>query len=105
MYPPPLFPENHPIFAIARQEAGLILFSSASRDPDFARYFSSWEVIEHHHWNPAFHLEGDALLECEREPGLYLIGDHNVCDLEDAYITGVYAANRILRADAHGAAV
>ena len=48
------------------------------------------------YWDPAFHLEGDALLDCEQRPGLYLIGDHNVCDLEDTFITGVYAALRIL---------
>jgi hypothetical protein len=47
---------------------------------------------------PAFHLLGDVLMECERAPGLYLVGDHNVCTLEDAYITGIYAANRILAA-------
>ena len=91
-----LFPEGDPILAFARQTGGLILVSSLSEDPGFARIFSSWEVVEHHHWNPAFHLVGDVLLECERRPGLYLVGDHNVCDLEDAYITGVHAANRIL---------
>lgn len=91
-----LLPEGDPVFALARQNGGLTLLSSSSGDPGFSRYFSAWEVVEHHHWNPAFHLEGDALLECEQAPGLYVIGDHNVCDLEDAYITGVYAANRIL---------
>ena len=91
-----LFPEKHRIFAIAQLPTGATLFCAATRDPDFSLYFHSWEVVEHHHWNPAFHLEGDALLECEQRPGLYLVGDHNVCDLEDTYITGLHAANRIL---------
>ena len=91
-----LFPEGDRILAIAQQTDGLALFCTASDNPNFAQYFTTWNVVEHHHWNPAFHLEGDALLECEQAPGLYLVGDHNVCNLEDAYITGVYAANRIV---------
>lgn len=91
-----LFPPGDPILAVARQSDGSAVVSSVSEDPDLARIFSSWEVMEHHHWDPAFHLLGDALLECEQEPGLYLVGDHNVCDLEDACITGIYAANRII---------
>ena len=91
-----LFPDGDRTFAIARQTGGSTLFCSITDDPDFGRYFTAWDIVEHHHWNPAFHLEGDALLECEQAPGLYLIGDHNVCTLEDSYITGVYAANRIL---------
>ncbi|MDH3260169.1 MAG: NAD(P)-binding protein [Acidimicrobiia bacterium] len=91
-----LFPEADPTLAIARQADGSTLFCSVHEHPDFGEYFDTWQVVEHQYWNPAFHLEGDALLECEQGPGLYLIGDHNVCSLEDAYITGVYAANRIL---------
>lgn len=99
-----LFPEGDRIFAIARQAGGSTLLCSAHEDPDFGRYFSTWEVVEHHHWNPAFHLGGNVLLECEQRPGLYLVGDHNVCDLEDAYITGLYAANRILAGPASATA-
>lgn len=91
-----LFAENHSIFAIAQLPIGGTLFCTAARDPDFSLYFHTWEVVEHHHWNPAFHLEGDALLDCEQRPGLYLVGDHNVCTLEDTYITGLHAARRIL---------
>ncbi len=90
-----LFPGDHPTLAIAQQSDSSTLFCSQSERPDFDGYFSNWEVVEHKHWAPAFHLEGDALLECEQGPGLYLIGDHNVCGLEDAYITGLYAANKI----------
>jgi glycine/D-amino acid oxidase-like deaminating enzyme len=81
---------------IAQQTDGRILLVSVSGQPDFARFFDTWEISEHHHWNPAFHLDGNALVECEQGPGLYLIGDHNVCTLEDSYITGLYAAERIL---------
>jgi hypothetical protein len=93
-----MFPEGDTTFGIARQPGGLTLFCSDSDEPDFGRYFGAWIVVEHHHWMPAFHLLGDVLMECEQAPGLYLVGDHNVCTLEDAYITGIYAANRILAA-------
>ncbi len=91
-----LFPDSSDTCSIAQQNDGSILLLSVSEDPDFARYFSDWEVVEHLHWKPAFHLGGFALLECEQGAGLYLIGDHNVCTLEDAFITGIHAANRIL---------
>ena len=74
---------------------GTVLVCSHTQTPVFDRYFSSWEVVEHKCWNPAFNLAGDILLECEQAPNLYLVGDHNICGLEDAYITGLYAANRI----------
>jgi glycine/D-amino acid oxidase-like deaminating enzyme len=93
-----LFPEGDTTFAMARQAGGFTLFCSDSDEPDFGRYFRTWVVVEHHHWMPAFHLLGDVLMECEQAPGLYLVGDHNVCTLEDAYITGIHAANRILAA-------
>jgi hypothetical protein len=91
-----IFPPGDEILALARQVGGTAVVSAASEDPDFSRIFTTWEVVEHRHWDPAFQILGDALLECEQQPGLFLIGDHNVCDLEDACITGVYAANRIL---------
>lgn len=94
-----LFPEVDDTFAMAQQPDGQILLASASEHPDFSRFFETWEEVDHHHWNPAFQLGGSVLLECEQGPGLYLIGDHNVCTLEDAFITGNYAANRILAAE------
>ena len=91
-----LFPEGDAVCGIARQADGRAVVCTMLGDPDFERCFASWDVEEHHHWNQAFHLEGSAILSCEQGPGLYLIGDHNVCNLEDAYITGVYAANQII---------
>ena len=39
---------------------------------------------------------GGDLLETEQERTLYLVGDHNIVGLEDAYLTGVHAAGRIV---------
>jgi hypothetical protein len=95
-----LFSEADPTLAIARQESGAFLVSSQHAHPDLGRFFTTWRVLERRHWNPAFHLVGDTLLECEQGPGLYLVGDHNIVALEDAYLTGLYAANRIIHATA-----
>jgi glycine/D-amino acid oxidase-like deaminating enzyme len=91
-----LFPATDTTLAIVRQQSGAILACSQERHPDFDRYLTTWRVIEHTHWNPAFHIIGDGLHKCEQGPNLYMIGDHNIVGLEDAYLTGLYAANRII---------
>jgi glycine/D-amino acid oxidase-like deaminating enzyme len=99
-----LFPETDATLAIARQADGSILFCSAVSSPDFGRYLASWRVVEHREWAPAFNIVGDSLLECELAPGLYLIGDHNICGLEDSYLTGLYAADQIIADTKRGGA-
>jgi glycine/D-amino acid oxidase-like deaminating enzyme len=91
-----LFGQDDRMLAIARQANGSILLCSRDEKPVFERFFAEHRVVEHVHWNPAFHLEGDTLLECEQGENLYLAGDCNVCGLEDSFITGLHAANRIL---------
>ena len=91
-----LFAEDDPVCAVARRANGSILLCSHEEQPRFDDYLISWEVIEHRFWNPAFNLVGDTLLECEQSPNLYVVGDHNICGLEDAYLTGLYAANQIV---------
>jgi glycine/D-amino acid oxidase-like deaminating enzyme len=90
-----LFSDDDRMLAISRQGEDRVLLCSRDERPDFARFFSDYEIVDHVFWNPAFNLEGDVLLECEQGENLYLIGDYNVCGLEDSYITGLYAANRI----------
>jgi len=91
-----LFTDDSPICAIARQADGSILLCSHQEQPRLADYLTEWDIIEHRHWNPAFNLIGTTLLDCEHAPDLYLVGDHNICGLEDAYLTGLYAANQII---------
>ena len=91
-----LLSDDQPTCAILQRPRSHALVCSHDREPHLDEYFNMWSIVEHHVWEPAFNLVGDVLIETCREPGLYVIGDHNVCGLEDAFRTGVYAANQII---------
>ncbi len=59
-------------------------------------YFENPKIIDHHYWDPAGTINGHTLIESNRGNNMYLIGDFNVCGLEESYITGIYAANQII---------
>jgi glycine/D-amino acid oxidase-like deaminating enzyme len=89
-----LSPEVDDIIVV-REPNGTFLHYSRSEAPDLTRYFREHQVIAERRWDPAFFL-GTHLVEPDRGDGLLVIGDHNVCSLEDAYVTGIWAANRVL---------
>ncbi len=89
-----LFPKGKDDIVLARQENGTYLFYSHDPHYDLSSYFRDWEIIAKRHWNPAFHM-GMHLINMDRGNGLYVIGDHNFCGMEDSFTTGIFAANRI----------
>lgn len=91
------FLPNNDISVIARQKEGTFLVYSPKKNPNLGSQFTTYRIIKHVFWNPAFHLEGTSLLPVEYLPHLYLIGDHNICGLEDSCITGKFAAHEILK--------
>ncbi|MDH3296538.1 MAG: FAD-dependent oxidoreductase [Acidimicrobiia bacterium] len=90
-----LFADHETTLAIVAGPDQPVLLCTHSPSPDLDHYFTHSQILEHHDWNPAFNIAGDALLDIEQGPNLYLIGDHNICGLEDAYLTGLHAANQI----------
>ncbi|PIN76769.1 hypothetical protein COV17_01090 [Candidatus Woesearchaeota archaeon CG10_big_fil_rev_8_21_14_0_10_36_11] len=90
------FHESGKLFDIALQSDGTYLFYCGYPNPKLSQYFTEYKIIEKHNWNPAFNIKGKVLLDCKQSNNLYLIGDHNICGMEDAFITGLYAANQIL---------
>ena len=79
---------------LAQQEDGTHLLYSRRADIPLADYFSECHVIGRKFWSPAFWL-GKRLIESRMRDDLYLIGDHSVVNLEDAFLSGVYAGNQL----------
>ena len=91
-----LFDDKNRMLAIAHQRDNSYLFYTKEEKPDFKRYFLNYKIIRYKYWNPAFNIGGSNLVEFKQGKNLYLIGDNNICGLEDSYIYGMYAANKIL---------
>ena len=92
-----LFTPPGNVQAIANLKDGTYLFYYKENQPDLNNYFEKPRIIDHHFWNPAGTINGHVLIESKRSENLYLIGDYNIAGLEESYITGLYAANEILK--------
>lgn len=89
-----IFPCDSEDLVIVHELNGTSFLYSRRATPVLETYFHNYEVIARKHWDPAFFL-GTCIIEAERDNNLYLIGDHSFCSVEDALITGLFAANRI----------
>ena len=90
-----LFSPSCNVQAIANLGDGTFLLYYKHDHPPLEEFFYKPHIIAHKHWDPAGTINGHTLIEANRGNNLYLIGDYNVCGLEDAYITGIYAASKI----------
>ncbi len=91
-----LFSPTSKVQSIAYVQDNTFLFYYKKKPYSLETYFENPKIINHHYWDPAGAINGHELIESNRGNNLYLIGDHNVCGLEDSYITGIYAANQII---------
>ena len=94
-----LFSPFNEVQAIANLNNSTYLTYYRNEFPTLKRYFSDYKIISKHFWNPAGTINGHNLIESNRGNNMYLIGDYNVAGLEEAFITGIYAANQIIQSD------
>ncbi len=91
-----LFNPGNNIQAIANLKNGSFLFYYKNEKPPLDLFFIKPQIIESKTWNCAGTINGHILIESSRGNNMYLIGDYNIAGLEDAYITGIYAANQLI---------
>jgi len=72
------------------------LVFSREPEPDLSVYYERPRVDGRVCWKTAVVLAGDQWRPLSPRPNLYTIGDHNICGVEDSFLTGLYAANDIL---------
>jgi len=92
-----LFSPPSEVQAIANLNDGTYLFYYKNKQPSLDLFFHNPKIIDQKHWNPAGSINGHNLIECYRGNNMYLIGDYNIAGLEESYITGIYAANQIIK--------
>jgi len=91
-----LFSHSSMVQGIADLQDGSYLFYYKNKQPSLERFFTNPEVIAHHFWGPAGRINGHFLIDSFRGNNMFLIGDYNVAGLEEAFITGIFAANQII---------
>jgi hypothetical protein len=92
-----LFSTNNEVQAIADLEDSSYLFYYKNKRPLLEKYFLQPQEIASHFWDPAGTINGHILIDSNRGNNMYLIGDCNVAGLEESFITGIYAANQIIK--------
>lgn len=90
-----VYHSQHDIVTLVRQGETYLVYHKQP-DINLEHYFDSYTIIHEQAWNPAFVHTGPAVIEAKRDQSLYLIGDHQIAGMEDAFITGIYAAHQII---------
>jgi putative NAD(P)-binding protein len=88
-------PKKNDITILWKQITGTDVIFSKISEPKLEKYYLNYKIINKIYWETAVVLSGENWCRQELEEGLYLASDYNICGLEDAYITGVFAANQI----------
>jgi hypothetical protein len=92
-----LFPYTSEIMLTARQDDGSYLIYSRAYSADLNRVCDNFELLTTVAWEKAMYVYGKAFMNQQIGDGIYIAGDHNGLGLEPAAISGIYAANQIIK--------
>lgn len=64
------------------------------------KYFASHMVVTRDHWKPALFFHGKEFINANPLPNVFITGDHDMPNIENAFLNGRYAASLVLRQEA-----
>ncbi len=91
-----LFHEREHTIFFSQEADGTTIFYSTTKKPNLERFFLTHTILYHRHWNPAFYLGGNTIIDPCYSKQITLAGDFNIVGMEDSYISGLFAARRVL---------
>ncbi len=91
-----LHPDFHDAYLLWKQKSGGDLIYAKTGDLDLSKYYSNFVVRDKIFWKTGMHLPGESVIKQKLDMGLYLASDYNFSLMEDAFITGLYVANKII---------
>lgn len=93
-----VFPfESEIIFTAKMDDSSYLIYTRVEDEKLLGRVCSSYQIIGRKAWDKAMYVYGDAYVEQDLGQGLYVAGDHNGLGLEPTAISGVFAANQIIK--------
>lgn len=91
-----IFADTIPIIFTRKRSAGEYeVFTE--KEIDMGKYFDEYAIVEKIHWPKALFTNPNIVLNQNLAENLYMAGDHNGLGMEPAAISGIYAANQILK--------
>jgi hypothetical protein len=92
-----LFPSTSEFMLTVKQHDGSYLVYSRKKNTDLNQICERFELLATMDWEKAMYVEGKAVMEQKYGEGIYVAGDHNGLGLEPAAISGIFAANQIIK--------
>jgi len=87
--------EDQPATILWPQRNGTEIAFGPDPEPDLSPFYARYRIAARVAWRTAVQLSGSEWRPLRPRPNLYTIGDHNLCGLEDSYLTGLFAASSI----------
>lgn len=95
------FADIIPLIFVAKRQNGKGEYEVFSnKELDLGKYFDTYSVLWSKHWPDALYTHPAFVLEQDLGNNLYMAGDHNGMGMEPASISGIYAANQIIKKSA-----